>query len=294
MANPHKRTDAVVITTLVRLWQAAKSLGLIRSAGATHSDTDDLWQAFPLRILDIRSATAFERRHLPQASGLPADELTARAHELPPKARALIVVSDSPANAEQTAADLRARGWSGAVPLAQSLDDWPGPWESGPARHFLWEPAPVVARWAPQLPPGRLLDLGCGSGRDAVYLAMMGHAVLAVDRLPDALQRTGELAARIGVQIECEQVDLRQAQPAGSFDGIIMVRFLERALFPYVRTVLKPGGLFLLEAFAHSPEIKPRWTLAPQEALRAFADDAFTILEYREEPMVRLAARKEH
>lgn len=287
---PTARPDVIVIATLERLWKAARSLARIRSANPAPSA---LWQAYPLRILDARPTPAFEHRHLPEATSLPADELPARTHELPPKERGLIVIADAPAEAEALAADLRTRGWTGAVALAQSIDDWPGPWESGPARRFLWEPAPLVARWAAHLPHGRLLDLGCGSGRDAVYLALLGHAVLAVDRLPDALARTRALAERLGVELECAEMDLRQMQPAGEFEGILMVRFLERALFPYVRTVLKPGGLFLLETFAQTEEIKPRWTLAPQEALRAFSTEAFTILEYREEPLVRLVARKE-
>jgi SAM-dependent methyltransferase len=269
------------------------------------SSDPPLWGAYDLRILDLRRGQAFASRHIPEAGSIPATEIPARIHELPPKWRQLIVVSDQAREARQIAGLLRERGWSRTVSLSESVEGWPGPWLHGPADRPLWEPTPVVRRWAPSLKPGRVLDLGCGSGRDAVYLARRGHEVVAVDLLPDALAMADGLAQRMGVTIACRQMDLRKQRPPvdDGFDAILMVRFLERSLFPWMAAALRPGGLLILEALAQDPHRgdqprAPRWRLRPQEALRSFAEDpALQILEYLEmpdaadTPVVRLVAR---
>ena len=71
-----------------------------------------------------------------------------------------------------------------------------------------WEKRPVPAIWEQvlagphPLPPGRALDVGCGSGRDAVYLAKRGWQVTAVDLVDAAIARARQRAAQEGVDVE--------------------------------------------------------------------------------------------
>jgi SAM-dependent methyltransferase len=80
----------------------------------------------------------------------------------------------------------------------------------------------VLAR---ELPPGgRLLDLGCGPGIDAVHLASRGHPVVAVDWSPQMVEETRRAAAAAGLagRVTALHVGIHQtsALPAGPFDGI--------------------------------------------------------------------------
>ena len=70
------------------------------------------------------------------------------------------------------------------------------------------------------LPPGTALDLGCGEGGDAIWLARQGWRVRAVDISATALQRVTARAIAAGVadRIECGRHDLAHTFPAGSFD----------------------------------------------------------------------------
>lgn len=272
-----------------------------------------------LGCLDVRPAEAFVAGHLRAAASLPWDELPQRRHELPPRGRAFVVVGADPGASHAAADWLRARGWSRARPLAEPLGDWPGPWEQGAASAVLWEPSALVLRWAPRLPPGAVLDLGCGAGRDAVYLARQGRRVVAVDRLPDALARAADLARRQGVGLELVEADLRRALPdlrpgpspapraptdslPSSFSTVLMIRFVAPQLRGWIAERLAPGGLLLLEALA--PEELERGRLRrPSRALSAEAArgafPGWTVLEEvteaGDEPILltRLVLRRE-
>jgi SAM-dependent methyltransferase len=76
-----------------------------------------------------------------------------------------------------------------------------------------------------ELPPhGRLLDLGCGPGLDAVHLAERGHPVVATDWSPQMIDRARAHATEAGVseRVSVWNVGMHQVEdlPAGPFDGI--------------------------------------------------------------------------
>ena len=86
------------------------------------------------------------------------------------------------------------------------------------------EPDPVLVREAGPLPPGRALDLACGDGRNAVWLARHGWQVTAVDFSSVALDRGRRRAARAQVELDWEAQDLLTwAPPEGSFDLVSLV-----------------------------------------------------------------------
>jgi SAM-dependent methyltransferase len=67
--------------------------------------------------------------------------------------------------------------------------------------------SPWVARWAPIVPAGEVLDLACGTGRHARHFAALGHAVLAVDRDGEALAHAaGAGIVTLRFDLEAEQM----------------------------------------------------------------------------------------
>lgn len=92
-------------------------------------------------------------------------------------------------------------------------------WSGRVNAHF----ATVVA----DLPPGRALDLGCGEGGDAVWLAERGWHVTAVDISDTAMGRAGEEARTRGVseRIEFQRHDLSDSFPEGTYD-LVSAQFL--------------------------------------------------------------------
>jgi SAM-dependent methyltransferase len=147
---------------------------------------------------------------------------------------------------------------------------------TGASHLGLDEPSPWVARFAPLIPQGEVLDLACGGGRHARLLASLGHAVQAVDRDADALQRA------TGPGITVRQMDLEGSEDSpcpwpfqeGVFAGIVVTNYLHRPLFPGLLASLASGGVLIYETFALGNErfgrpSSPRFLLRPGELLDA-------------------------
>ncbi|MFD8146584.1 SAM-dependent methyltransferase [Streptomyces sp. NPDC059708] len=120
----------------------------------------------------------------------------------------------------------------------------------------IWSGRPnsVLVREASDLAPGRALDLGCGEGADAVWLARRGWRVTGTDISPVALERAAGHAAEAGLadRIAFERHDLGESFPAGEFD-LVAACFLhspgemprERILRTAAAAVA-PGGVLLV------------------------------------------------
>lgn len=122
------------------------------------------------------------------------------------------------------------------------------------ARERIWSgnPNPVFARIVAPISSGRALDLGCGEGADATWLAARGWTVTAVDVSATALERARALAVEQGVEVNFERHDLTRTFPTGPFD-LISAQFLQSPLeFPRhlvlraAANALAPGGLLLV------------------------------------------------
>jgi len=116
------------------------------------------------------------------------------------------------------------------------------------------------ARWltdhADLLPPeGVALDVACGRGRHALWLAAHGFRVDAFDRDPEAVAAVAVEAAARGLAIDARVVDLEsgaQALPADTFDVIVVVHYLHRPLFPALTAALRVGGVLVYETFTRA------------------------------------------
>ena len=135
--------------------------------------------------------------------------------------------------------------------------------------HDIVAPSAWVVRWAPLLTRGRVLDLACGSGRHARYLAGLGHAVTAIDREPQSLE-----------SMRFVRADLEDGSPwplpGEQFQGIVVANYLHRPLFPLIERSLAPGGVLIYETFMRGNErfgkpSNPAFLLEPGELWRAFA-----------------------
>jgi len=115
----------------------------------------------------------------------------------------------------------------------------------------------VLARWPLPANP-RALDLACGSGRNALFLAAeLGASVLAVDVSGEGLARGRQQARRVGVEVEWRQADLESGLPAGlaarPFDLIVQLRYVNTALGRQALSCLAPDGLFVTEQHLRWP-----------------------------------------
>lgn len=113
-------------------------------------------------------------------------------------------------------------------------------------------PARVVRRWARRLPVGPVLDIAGGLGRNAFYLARLGHPVTLLERSPTALAQVAAKAQRTGLPVMPLACDLEQPDavlPKGPFVGIVMTYFKVAPLLPRLASCLASGGLLLVEGF---------------------------------------------
>ncbi|MCP4547202.1 MAG: class I SAM-dependent methyltransferase [bacterium] len=115
------------------------------------------------------------------------------------------------------------------------------------------------------LPPERhlrLLEIGCGEGRDAVFFARNGYDVSAFDLSPQGVDKTMALAARAGVALNAFQADLLTWRLTEAFDALfangvlhLLPPEMRREIFDNYKTFTKPGGLHVFSVFVEKPFI---------------------------------------
>jgi SAM-dependent methyltransferase len=110
------------------------------------------------------------------------------------------------------------------------------------------EPSPWIVRFAGLFAAGgRILDLACGSGRHARYLAARGHTVEAVDRDVAALARFQDIAGIVAREADLEGGPWPYF--GQSFAGVVVSNYLYRPLLPHLLGALDEGGVLIYETF---------------------------------------------
>jgi tellurite methyltransferase len=145
---------------------------------------------------------------------------------------------------------------------------------------------PFLLKMLTRLPRGRALDVAAGRGRNALALARAGLSVVAVDFSIEAMHLLAATARvdRLAIWPIVANLDSFHLKDE-SFDTIVNINFLDRALFPEFVRALRPGGMliadtFLVDQAAIGRPRDPRFLLAHGE-LRALAS-GLDVEEYRE------------
>mmetsp|Transcript_17767 Transcript_17767/g.50013 ORF Transcript_17767/g.50013 Transcript_17767/m.50013 type:complete len:344 (-) Transcript_17767:390-1421(-) len=174
-------------------------------------------------------------------------------------------------------------GQSGPVSAPDVVQDGAAP--LSPAAGLL-----ASAGWTDCLSEGRplALDVACGSGRDAVYLALRGWQVLGLDYLARQIDRATQFAADAAatpwVEFHNRNVEKdgglvvgdAQGRPL-SFHLVHVARYLHRPLFKELKRIVRPGGLILFHTFMRGCEVfgrprKAEFLLEPGELAGMFED----------------------
>jgi SAM-dependent methyltransferase len=112
-------------------------------------------------------------------------------------------------------------------------------------------PTALLAEWLPRIPRGRALDVACGTGRNALFLAANGYEVTALDISSVALDRGRRAAADRGLTVEWLCADLDDdpdsALPSGSFDLVVWARYVHKTLMRHLVARLGLGGALVCE-----------------------------------------------
>jgi 2-polyprenyl-3-methyl-5-hydroxy-6-metoxy-1,4-benzoquinol methylase len=123
---------------------------------------------------------------------------------------------------------------------------------------------------------GTVLDVACGRGRHALWLARQGFRVHAIDRDADAVAFVRRAADAAGLEVAVDCVDLETNPPPllgdARYDAVVVFHYLHRALFPALKNALKPGGRLVYETFtilqaARGKPTNPDFLLQPGELL---------------------------
>ena len=139
--------------------------------------------------------------------------------------------------------------------------------------HEIEQPSDWVYRFAPIIPSGgEVLDLACGGGRHARYLAGLGLRVEAVDRDVGSLAALAKVAG-----VSTRYADLEGAPwpyEGRRFDAVVVANYLHRSLLPLLLRCLPEGGVLIYETFMRGNErfgrpSNPAFLLEPGELLEA-------------------------
>jgi 2-polyprenyl-3-methyl-5-hydroxy-6-metoxy-1,4-benzoquinol methylase len=146
--------------------------------------------------------------------------------------------------------------------------------------HASQAPAAWLVKNRARLPrSGRALDVACGRGRNALWLARQGFETTAIDRdaaivaaLEAGARRDGLLLTALAMDLEGGDVSLGDE----AYDVIVVVHYLHRPLFPALRAALRPGGVLVYETFtvaqaARGRPTNPAFLLEPGELPRLVA-----------------------
>jgi len=245
-------------------------------------------------IIDLRAVKLFKECHILHSANFPLNELAERLHELPTRTHPISLFGSQ---VELQAAEefLTSKGYIVASAQIASdekflqLKEYKGLC-SGEHYQRLWKPAKIVSQFVDEFSSKcknkSVLDIACGSGRDSVYMAAQGWQVSAVDYLPSAIEKASDLALRCKQPINYILLDLEKPElkdewmilrQANKYGCVIVVRYLHRANFSIIKSMIDVGGFIVYQTFMRGCEKfgrpkNPKFLLEKGELAEIFSD----------------------
>jgi len=146
-------------------------------------------------------------------------------------------------------------------------------------------PVTLVENWLPELPVGRALDVACGAGRNAIFLAQAGYQVDAIDISVAGLDQARQKAEDQSLSICWIEQDLDEVYPSDTaYDLIIVMWYVNLTLITRLCDCLAPGGYLLSEQHLVTDKevigpTNPDYRVAPGELAAAVAGLDLIMLE---------------
>jgi len=162
------------------------------------------------------------------------------------------------------------------------METWDERYAGG--KYSTGKPHRLLIELAGKLKPARALDLACGAGRHAVFLAEKGWQVTAVDNSPVGIQIAKQRAREKGVTIDFRALDLEKSEfeiEPDAYDLICDFYYLQTDLFAPMKAGVKIGGIVVSTVHIYGAGEEAGNFLLREGELRGFFRD-FEILHYRE------------
>jgi tellurite methyltransferase len=145
-------------------------------------------------------------------------------------------------------------------------------------------PAPLLVEFAKEMVRGKALDLACGTGRNALWLAKQGWSVTAVDGSRAAIEILRSRASELSLSVNARVADLEKFEyriEPSHWNLIAMCYYLQRDLFEPAKQGVAPGGILIAIVHITEPGEEPTaHRLRPGELETYF--QGWKILHYRE------------
>ena len=143
--------------------------------------------------------------------------------------------------------------------------------------HGFAEPDSLLVARADLLPAkGRVLDLACGAGANAIFAARHGCRVVGADASIEGLRIAARRARAAGVSVSLLNADLEVWRPPeDAFDMVMVFRYLDRGMFSAIESALRARGVLIYKTFNQNflrqkPDMNPAYLLRPGELKRSF------------------------
>ena len=173
------------------------------------------------------------------------------------------------------------------------MPDWDERYRRG--EHASIAPSRLLVRVADMLATNggrRALDIACGAGRHAIFLAERGWQVTAVDASPVGIELTKQRARERGVTVETIVANLERGEftiTPDAYDLICVFYYLQRNLFPHIRAGVHPGGtvvaaIHLTDESPDARPMNPAFLLQPGELSAEF--QRWEITHYHESQLL--------
>jgi tellurite methyltransferase len=174
------------------------------------------------------------------------------------------------------------------------MESWDERYASG--KYSTAEPHRLLIELTGKLPPGKALDLACGAGRHAVFLAEKGWRVTAVDNSRVGIEIAERKAREKGLTIDFHTLDLEKGEFAvepDAYDLICDFYYLQPELFASMKASVKTGGIIVSTVHIYGAGEEAGNFLLREGELREYFRD-FEILHYHETSATDTDAGEHH